>query len=176
MTASKTDDRLASTSTARAYRARQRGCAAALGLAAALLGGCYDPGNGIEVRRPDMVFIVPNSDLSATIRDADGDFVSEVDAVHVVGGSSCPQSLATVSIDNEGDAPAVATLEFVDAPPPSIELSAATVEIPAGGSADIDIAFNCASTDDVEVLMDLSIEVDGRVSLFEVPLALDVTM
>ena len=149
---------------------------AVLGLAASLLGGCYDPAEGVDLRTPDKVFVVPNSDLSATIRDAEDNFVSEIDAVHVVGGNGCPQALGTVLVDNEGDEAAHATVELVADPPVAIEITEGRLEVPAGGSAEFEVAFNCSSTDDIAELMELSVEFGGRVSVFEIPVTLDVQM
>lgn len=148
---------------------------AALAVAASLLAGCYDPGNdGTDMQGPSMVFVVPDTDLSATLRDADGSFVSDVDEVHVIGGNDCPQELAVLTVDNGGDAAAMATLQVTSEASIAIDIISETVEVPAGGSADITVQFNCMATDDIEVTMDLSLQVGSRISVFEIPLTLDV--
>lgn len=147
--------------------------AASLAVAASLHAGCYDPGDdGTDMQGPSMVFVVPDTDLSASLRDADGNFVS--DEVHVIGGNDCPQELAVLTVDNGGDAAAMATLQVMSEAPVAIDILSETVEVPAGGSADIMIEFNCMATDDIEVTMDLSLQVGSRISVFEIPLMLDV--
>jgi hypothetical protein len=146
---------------------------AALALAAAsFVGGCFQPNAGTQ-HSPDTVFVLPDSNLSAVLRDANDDFASELDEHHVVGASDCPQQLGTLTVDNESDQPALARVELLGEGL-ALDLSSAEVEVAPGESAEITIAFNCEATDDIDTTMALSLEVGGQVGVFDIPLALDV--
>lgn len=146
-------------------------------VAAALLGGCFNPSGGEPLEnQPTMVFVLPDSDVSAVVRDADESFVSELDDEHVIGGSPCPQLLGTVTVSNESEKAATATLALATEDPLAIDLPTATAEVPPGESVDLTVEFNCMAIDDIDTTLELSLATGERIGVFEIPLRLDVMM
>ena len=146
----------------------------ALALGGLVLGGCFSPSDPTEEVDPDTVFVLPDSDLTAVVRNADGDAVAELDEEHEIGVNDCPQLLGTVTVRNDSSSPASATLAIADDPMVALEIVGGAVEVPAGEQADIVVQFTCMAIDPIDVALELSLELDGRVGVFEIPAMLDV--
>lgn len=143
--------------------------------AVALAPACYSPtGTSGTHHDPESVFILPDSDLSATLRDADDDEVASLDVAHHIGTTDCPQLLGTLTVDNAADADATAALAVPSDPPLAIVISEAQVQVPAGESVEIEIMFDCSATDDIDTTMDLALQTGGRIGSFSIGLSLDV--
>lgn len=143
--------------------------------AVAVVPACYSPtSGGGRHQNPASVFILPDSDLSATLRDADDDEVASLDVDHHIGATECPQLLGTLTVDNASDVDAKTTLAVPAEPPLAIVISEGEVQVPAGESVEIEIMFDCSATDDIDTAMDLSLQTGGRIGNFSIGLSLDV--
>lgn len=141
----------------------------------ALAPACYSPtDSGGQHQNPEAVFILPASDLSATLRDADDEEVAALDIEHLIGVSDCPQLLGTLTVDNASDVDASAALAVPSDPPLAIVIAEGQVDVPAGESMEIEIMFDCSATDDIDTTMDLALQTGGRIGSFSIGLSLDV--
>lgn len=123
---------------------------------------------------PDTIFVLPDSDVSAVVRSADGVAVSEINDMHGIGVNDCPQLIGTVTVDNGGDSTATATLSLPTGSTVALDLGGSPVSIAAGQSGEMVVEFTCSATDNIDTVLDLSLEFDGRVGVFEVPVTLSV--
>ncbi len=96
-----------------------------------------------------------------------------IDATHVVGTTECPQELAQLTFSSPG-----VTVRLAGAPP-GVSLSFDGTAIPVGGTfdggAEVLVAFDCASTDDVSGELVFELIVEGEVvQTTQVPVTIDV--
>ncbi len=97
---------------------------------------------------------------------------SSVSATHYVGESECPQLVGTVTLTNVGS---VATGWNVESDHTAIETDLSSGQLEPGESVEVDVEFNCETTDSVEAELTFTASIEGGESV-EATVSVTVTV